>query len=186
MPGLDDAQPAESPPTRDRKDPTSASESETDKASIELHDWDDDLLQRSPSFERQVFNLRALLSPNLSLLLERTPMPEHPDMPAEAGDRFLPDSKRSPGQRTPPLESQIVYVSHERSSEYLPAPSRSLPPKYSARAQNSKRRRPKIQASQGDAWLLQFMIDSTTQTCQTKRAKNVSPGRKTAMLILTS
>jgi len=97
-------------------------------------------------------------------------------MLTEAGNIFLPDSKKSLGQKTPPLESQNLYVSHERSSDYLPAPSRSLPPDHSTRAQSSKRRRPKVQASQGDTVLLEFLGRLNHPDLWTKTGEECLPG----------
>ena len=62
-------------------------------------------------------------------------------------------------RRSPPLERQIVNLRPSPSPDYLPPPARSpTPPERQSRLSNSTRkRRPKAQASQGDAVLVGFM-----------------------------
>ncbi|KAL6715720.1 hypothetical protein ACLMJK_006681 [Lecanora helva] len=62
-------------------------------------------------------------------------------------------------RRSPPLERQIVNLRPSPSPDYLPPPERSpTPPERQSRSSNStKKRRPKAQASQGDAVLVGFM-----------------------------
>lgn len=62
-------------------------------------------------------------------------------------------------RRSPPLERQIVKLRPSPSPDYLPPLERSpTPPERQSRSSNStRRRRPKAQASQGDAVLIGFM-----------------------------
>ena len=61
-------------------------------------------------------------------------------------------------RRSPPLERQIVNLRPSPSPDYLPPPERSPSPECQSRLSNSKKkRRPKAQASQGDAVLIGFM-----------------------------
>lgn len=57
-------------------------------------------------------------------------------------------------RRSPPLERQSVRLEPSLSPEYIPPPES---PERSSRLPNSKRRRPRAQASQGDAVLIGFM-----------------------------
>lgn len=59
---------------------------------------------------------------------------------------------------SPPLERQIVNWRPSPSPDYLPPPERSPTPERPSRSSNSKKkRRPRAQASQGDAVLISFM-----------------------------
>ena len=62
-------------------------------------------------------------------------------------------------RRSPPLERQIVNLRPSPSPDYLPPPERSpTPPERQSRSSSfKKKRRPKAQASQGDAVLIGFM-----------------------------
>ncbi len=61
-------------------------------------------------------------------------------------------------RRSPPLERQFVNLRPSPSPDYLPPPERSPTPERQSRSSNSKKkRRPKAQASQGDAVLIGFM-----------------------------
>ena len=64
-------------------------------------------------------------------------------------------------QRSPPLVPQIVNLKPSPSPDYLPPPERSPTPERQSRSSNlnskGKKRRPKAQASQGDAVLIGFM-----------------------------
>lgn len=64
-------------------------------------------------------------------------------------------------QRSPPLVPQIVNLKPSPSPDYLPPPEESPTPECLSRSSNlnskGKKRRPKAQASQGDAVLIGFM-----------------------------
>lgn len=64
-------------------------------------------------------------------------------------------------QRSPPLVPRIVNLKPSPSPDYLPPPERSPTPECLSRSSNlnskGKKRRPKAQASQGDAVLIGFM-----------------------------
>lgn len=60
-------------------------------------------------------------------------------------------------RRSPPLERQYVRLRPSLSPDYIPPPERTPTPESSSRLPNSKRRRPRAQASQGDAVLIGFM-----------------------------
>ncbi|KAK3178782.1 hypothetical protein OEA41_000919 [Lepraria neglecta] len=74
-----------------------------------------------------------------------------------AAEKYDPDDGLV--RQSPPLERQIVNLRPSPSPDYLPPPERSPTPERLSRLSNSRGRprRPKAQASQGDAVLIGFL-----------------------------
>lgn len=79
-------------------------------------------------------------------------------------------------RRSPPLERQVVNLRPSPSPEYLPPPERTPTPERMSRSSNSRRRRrPRAQASQGDAVLIGFMGGLNHPDLATKAGEETLP-----------